>query len=83
MSTSQQGKIVVSFLRTGLLGFAGGPSMTPLVHQEVVKRHGWLHRLAHWRPAGCIGTAAIASLRFTHPAFVVLGALSYGGVMLG
>lgn len=30
------------FLRIGLLGFGGGPSMIPLVQQEVVKRHAWL-----------------------------------------
>ncbi|EWG99606.1 chromate transporter [Halomonas sp. BC04] len=42
MSASIQGKIFFSFLRIGLLGFGGGPSMIPLVHQEVVKRHGWL-----------------------------------------
>ncbi|MDI5935898.1 chromate transporter [Halomonas kalidii] len=42
MSTPEQRKIFFSFLRIGLLGFGGGPSMIPLVHQEVVKRHGWL-----------------------------------------
>src|SRR5690554_6177727 len=42
MSTLQHQKIFGSFLRIGLLGFGGGPSMLPLVHQEVVKRHGWL-----------------------------------------
>lgn len=31
-----------TFTRVGLLGFGGGPSMIPLVQQEVVKRHGWL-----------------------------------------
>nr|WP_163500955.1 chromate transporter [Halomonas socia] len=31
-----------AFLRIGLLGFGGGPSMIPLVQQEVVKRHAWL-----------------------------------------
>lgn len=42
MTAPIQGKIFFSFLRIGLLGFGGGPSMIPLVHQEVVKRHGWL-----------------------------------------
>ncbi|MFQ3786558.1 chromate transporter [Halomonas sp. A29] len=42
MSASQQGKLFFSFLRIGLLGFGGGPSMIPLVHQEVVKRHAWM-----------------------------------------
>lgn len=42
MSTPEQRKIFVAFLRIGLLGFGGGPSMIPLVHQEVVKRHRWL-----------------------------------------
>lgn len=42
MSTPEQRKIFFSFLRIGLLGFGGGPSMIPLVHQEVVKRHAWL-----------------------------------------
>ncbi|WP_422670819.1 chromate transporter [Billgrantia pellis] len=42
MASSRQGKLFFSFLRIGLLGFGGGPSMIPLVHQEVVKRHGWL-----------------------------------------
>ncbi|WP_263574599.1 chromate transporter [Halomonas sp. ML-15] len=32
----------MAFLRIGLLGFGGGPSMIPLVQQEVVKRHAWL-----------------------------------------
>ncbi|WP_104204646.1 chromate transporter [Billgrantia saliphila] len=42
MTTSQQGKLFFSFLRIGLLGFGGGPSIIPLVHQEVVKRHAWM-----------------------------------------
>ncbi|XKH61727.1 chromate transporter [Halomonas sediminis] len=32
----------MAFLRIGLLGFGGGPAMIPLVHQEVVRRYGWL-----------------------------------------
>ncbi|WP_111412961.1 chromate transporter [Billgrantia lactosivorans] len=31
-----------TFTRVGLFGFGGGPSMIPLVQQEVVKRHAWL-----------------------------------------
>ena len=42
MNASDQRRIFFSFLRIGLLGFGGGPSMIPLVHQEVVKRHRWL-----------------------------------------
>ncbi|MGR2738197.1 chromate transporter [Billgrantia sp. Q4P2] len=42
MTPSPQGKLFFSFLRIGLLGFGGGPSMIPLVHQEVVKRHAWM-----------------------------------------
>src|SRR5690554_7981663 len=42
MSASQQSRLFLSFLRIGLLGFGGGPSMIPLVHQEVVKRHAWM-----------------------------------------
>lgn len=36
------GAIFWAFTRIGLLGFGGGPSMIPLVHQEVVKRHSWM-----------------------------------------
>ncbi|MFG6666202.1 chromate transporter [Halomonas sp. HNIBRBA4712] len=31
-----------AFFRVGIFGFGGGPSMIPLVHAEVVKRHEWL-----------------------------------------
>ncbi|MCP1312842.1 MULTISPECIES: chromate transporter [unclassified Halomonas] len=31
-----------AFFRVGIFGFGGGPSMIPLVHAEVVKRHQWL-----------------------------------------
>ncbi|MFC3282007.1 chromate transporter [Litchfieldella rifensis] len=45
--TSPSGKPLLlplfwAFLRIGLLGFGGGPSMIPLIQQEVVKRHGWM-----------------------------------------
>jgi chromate transporter len=36
------GALFWAFTRIGLLGFGGGPSMIPLVHQEVVKRHAWM-----------------------------------------
>lgn len=34
--------LFVSFARTTLLGFGGGPSMIPLVRAEVVDSRGWL-----------------------------------------
>ncbi|MGB3260492.1 chromate transporter [Paenisporosarcina sp.] len=34
--------IGLAFFRTGMLGFGGGPSSIPLVHQEVVKNYGWM-----------------------------------------
>ncbi|WP_280568462.1 chromate transporter [Chromohalobacter sp. 296-RDG] len=37
-----QAQLFMAFLRIGLFGFGGGPSMIPLVHQEVVKRHAWM-----------------------------------------
>lgn len=39
---AQHTQILTAFLRTGLLGFGGGPSMIPLIHHEVVKRHRWM-----------------------------------------
>ncbi|MBD3894607.1 chromate transporter [Halomonas sp. ML-15] len=39
---ASQRDLFMAFLRIGLLGFGGGPSMIPLVQQEVVKRHAWL-----------------------------------------
>lgn len=32
----------MAFFRIGIFGFGGGPSMIPLVYQEVVKRHEWM-----------------------------------------
>lgn len=32
-----------AFFRVGIFGFGGGPSMIPLVHAEVVKRHQWVN----------------------------------------
>lgn len=37
-----QGQLCLAFLRIGLLGFGGGPSMIPLVHAEVVKQYQWM-----------------------------------------
>jgi len=31
-----------AFFRIGLFGFGGGPTMIPLVHNEVVKRYNWM-----------------------------------------
>ncbi|MBD7945484.1 chromate transporter [Psychrobacillus sp. FSL K6-2684] len=31
-----------AFFRVGMLGFGGGPSSIPLVHQEVVKKYNWM-----------------------------------------
>lgn len=35
-------QIFNSFLKIGLIGFGGGPSMIPLIHDEVVKRRQWV-----------------------------------------
>ncbi|ARS52758.1 chromate transporter [Kushneria konosiri] len=37
-----QRHLFTAFLRIGLLGFGGGPSMIPLVHAEAVMRHQWM-----------------------------------------
>lgn len=34
--------IFLAFFRIGMLGFGGGPSSIPLVHQEVVKKYEWM-----------------------------------------
>lgn len=34
--------LIVSFFKTGLFGYGGGPSMIPLVEAEVVHRNHWL-----------------------------------------
>ncbi|RQW70545.1 chromate transporter [Halomonas sp. YLB-10] len=39
---SAQASLFAAFFRIGIFGFGGGPSMIPLVHQEVVKRHAWM-----------------------------------------
>lgn len=35
-------EILVTFTRCGVFGFGGGPSMIPLMQQEVVQGRGWL-----------------------------------------
>lgn len=35
-------RILLSFLKVGLFGYGGGPSMIPLVQEEVVEVNGWL-----------------------------------------
>ncbi|WP_342560039.1 chromate transporter [Psychrobacillus sp. FSL W7-1457] len=37
-----QRDISQAFFRIGMLGFGGGPSSIPLVHQEVVKKYKWM-----------------------------------------
>jgi len=34
--------LIISFFRTGLFGFGGGPSIIPLVEKEVVSHYHWL-----------------------------------------
>ena len=35
-------RILFSFLKVGLFGYGGGPSMIPLLQEEVVEINGWL-----------------------------------------
>lgn len=35
--------LFISFLKVGAFGYGGGPSMIPLVQQEVVEIHGWMN----------------------------------------
>lgn len=35
--------LFIAFLRSGLLGFGGGPSIIPLVHKEVVGKYKWMN----------------------------------------
>jgi len=37
-----QKDIFLGFFRAGMLGYGGGPSSIPLVHNEVVKRYKWM-----------------------------------------
>lgn len=34
--------IIAAMLRTGILGYGGGPSTVPLIRYEVVSRYGWM-----------------------------------------
>ncbi|MCX5754447.1 MAG: chromate transporter [Candidatus Krumholzibacteria bacterium] len=36
------GQLMISFFKTGLFGFGGGPSIIPLVEKEVVTNYHWL-----------------------------------------
>ncbi|MGM8850918.1 chromate transporter [Salinicola halophyticus] len=42
-SLAVQGQLFMAFLRIGLLGFGGGPSMIPLVRAEAVTRYQWMN----------------------------------------
>lgn len=35
-------KVFIAFARVGIFGFGGGPSMIPLIRNEVVKANGWI-----------------------------------------
>ena len=38
----RQRDIFMAFLRVGLLGYGGGPSSIPLIHQEAVEKYKWM-----------------------------------------
>lgn len=38
----QQLSLFLAFLRVGIFGYGGGPSMIPLVHKEVVEKYNWI-----------------------------------------
>lgn len=38
----QQWSLFLAFLRVGVFGYGGGPSMIPLVHKEVVEKYQWI-----------------------------------------
>lgn len=38
----RQWELFLAFFRVGMLGYGGGPSSIPLVHQEVVEKYRWL-----------------------------------------
>ncbi len=42
MNIALQKDIFISFLRSGLLGYGGGPSTIPLYHKEVVDTYKWV-----------------------------------------
>ncbi|MFP4976426.1 chromate transporter [Paenibacillus sp. CN-4] len=35
-------QLALSMVRTGILGYGGGPSVIPLIRHDAVKRYGWL-----------------------------------------
>jgi len=39
--------IGAAWLRVGLFGFGGGPSVLPLIHHECVERYGWVDEAAY------------------------------------
>ncbi|QPC47496.1 chromate transporter [Mangrovibacillus cuniculi] len=41
-SVKTQWNLAAAFFRVGILGFGGGPSSIPLVHQEVVDKYEWV-----------------------------------------
>lgn len=42
MNAAAVGDLGVAWLRIGLFGFGGGPSVLPLIRHECVERYGWL-----------------------------------------
>ncbi|MCM2676789.1 chromate transporter [Alkalicoccobacillus plakortidis] len=42
MNWKLQKDLFIAFFRSTLLGYGGGPSTIPLVHDEVVKRYKWM-----------------------------------------
>lgn len=42
LSMKTQWNLAAAFFRVGILGFGGGPSSIPLVHQEVVDKYKWV-----------------------------------------
>ncbi len=42
MGKSKYLQLFLSFFKVGMLGYGGGPSSIPLVHDEVVERHKWM-----------------------------------------
>ncbi|TSB45231.1 chromate transporter [Alkalicoccobacillus porphyridii] len=42
MNWKLQKDIFIAFFRSTMLGYGGGPSTIPLVHDEVVKRYKWM-----------------------------------------
>ncbi|MDQ0208313.1 chromate transporter [Alkalicoccobacillus murimartini] len=42
MNWKMQKDLFIAFFRSTMLGYGGGPSTIPLVHDEVVKRYKWM-----------------------------------------